>query len=81
MADAGKYGIIVIPGIPDMEPVFVLRAQDRLALALIDRYKARSVVHGVSKERILGIDAIQAKFIVWQKMNPTRIPGKDFDDE
>lgn len=39
MAVTGKYGNVSIPHIENDEPVFILRAQDRLALATIEMYK------------------------------------------
>lgn len=38
MARAGKYGNVEIPGIPDDEPVYILRAQDSCAARLIDTH-------------------------------------------
>jgi hypothetical protein len=40
MAISGKYGDINIPGIGIKEPVFVLRAQDKWAVPIIEIYKA-----------------------------------------
>jgi hypothetical protein len=39
MAIDNKYGRLDIPGIPENEPVFVLRAQDSFALPTIIYYK------------------------------------------
>lgn len=38
MAIDSKYGKISIPGIPDNEPVFVLRAKDSLAARGVEAY-------------------------------------------
>lgn len=38
MALSGKYGKIDIPNIGDDEPVFILRAQDRLAASTVELY-------------------------------------------
>lgn len=40
MAIDTKYGKVAVPGIPDNEPVFILRAQDLLALPTILHYSA-----------------------------------------
>ncbi|MGB5159415.1 hypothetical protein [Desulfobacterium sp. N47] len=40
MAISGKYGKIDIPGIGADEPVFIIRAQDRLAVPAIEMYCA-----------------------------------------
>jgi hypothetical protein len=39
MAISGKYGKLDIPKIGKDEPVFILRAQDRLAQGVVEIYK------------------------------------------
>lgn len=46
MAVSAKYGKLSIPKIGDDEPVFVLRAQDRLAESAIAMYQALATSHG-----------------------------------
>ncbi|MFZ5908010.1 MAG: hypothetical protein ACOYVJ_11515 [Nitrospirota bacterium] len=46
MALSGKYGKVNIPKIGEDEPVFILRAQDKLAEATIRMYKALAESHG-----------------------------------
>ncbi len=46
MAVSGKYGRLDIPRIGSDEPVFVLRAQDRLALPAIEMYRLLAASHG-----------------------------------
>jgi hypothetical protein len=48
MAVSGKYGKIDIPKIGEDEPVFILRAQDRLAQGMIEIYKVLAASHGSS---------------------------------
>lgn len=48
MAVSGKYGRLNIPKIGDDEPVFVLRAQDRLAVFAVEMYGVLAVSHGSS---------------------------------
>jgi len=45
MAESQKYGKIDIPKIGEEEPVFILRAQDRLAEATIEMYRALAASH------------------------------------
>ena len=40
MAYSKKYGKVNIPNIGDDEPVFILRAQDKLAAQSIENYKS-----------------------------------------
>ena len=46
MAVSGKYGKVNIPNIGDNEPVFILRAQDKLAESSIKMYQALAESHG-----------------------------------
>jgi flavorubredoxin len=46
MALSSKYGKIDIPKIGQDEPVFILRAQDKLAEATIEMYKSLAASHG-----------------------------------
>jgi hypothetical protein len=46
MAISGKYGRLNIPKIGEDEPVFVLRAQDKLAEPTIEMYRALAASHG-----------------------------------
>lgn len=46
MAVSGKYGKLDIPKIGKEEPVFILRAQDRLAQGMVEIYKVLVSSHG-----------------------------------
>jgi len=46
VAISGKYGKLNIPRIGDAEPVFILRAQDKLAEPAIEMYRLLAVSHG-----------------------------------
>lgn len=46
MAISGKYGKIEVPKIGADEPVFILRAQDRLAQGVVEIYKVLVASHG-----------------------------------
>ena len=46
MVLSGKYGKIDIPNIGEDEPVFVLRARDKLAEHAIEMYRALAASHG-----------------------------------
>ena len=47
MAVSSKYGKIKISKIGDDEPIFILRAQDKLAATAIDMYRSLVVSHGI----------------------------------
>lgn len=46
MALSGKYGKLTIPKVGVDEPVFILRAQDKLAEVAIEMYRALAASHG-----------------------------------
>lgn len=46
MALSGEYGKLNIPRIGEEEPVFILRAQDRLAQPAIQMYRLLTLSHG-----------------------------------
>ncbi len=46
MAISGKYGKLDIPKVGADEPVFILRARDRLAEGLIEIYRILVASHG-----------------------------------
>ena len=46
MALSGKYGRVNIPQIGEDEPVFILRAQDMLAISAIEIYRSLAESHG-----------------------------------
>ena len=45
MALSGKYGKVNIPRIAEDEPVFILRAQDKLAETAIEMYRLLAATH------------------------------------
>jgi hypothetical protein len=63
MAISGKYGKIEIRGVGDDEPVFVLRAQDRLAPHAIEMYGALAESHGSPAAK--GVAAEAEAFRKW----------------
>lgn len=46
MALSGKYGKLNVPRIGDEEPIFILRAQDKLAETTIEMYRLLAASHG-----------------------------------
>jgi len=46
MALSTKYGKIEISNIPEYEPVFVIRAQDKLAIQAIEKYQLLAESNG-----------------------------------
>jgi hypothetical protein len=48
MAVSAKYGKLDIPKVADEEPVFILRAQDKLAESAIAMYEVLAASHGAA---------------------------------
>lgn len=61
MALSGKYGKVNIPNVGEDEPVFILRAQDKLAESAIEMYRTLAASHGspVADELQKEIDAFR----------------------
>ena len=53
MALSGKYGRLDIPRIGAEEPVFILRAQDKLAEPAIEMYRLLAASHGCQLAKTL----------------------------
>jgi hypothetical protein len=70
MAISSKYGKIDIPKVGKSEPVFILRAQDKLAQAAIEMYKSLAASHGSPVA-----DAIQKEINRFRRWTgPKKIP-------
>ncbi len=53
MALSGKYGRLNIPRIGEEEPVFIIRAQDKLAEPTIEMYRLLAASHGCQLAEVL----------------------------
>lgn len=87
-----KYSIIVEPGlvgmsvqivnmsgdaIPESEPLFLLRARDRLAVATLEAYRVLAIRDGCTDFHLKGIDERLAEFREFAGKHPDRMkqPG------
>ncbi len=64
-----KYGPLHIKGVPQNEPVFVLRAQDAHAVYMLFEYQRLAGSH--NKEMEERLDLVIARFKAWQ---PKKLP-------
>jgi hypothetical protein len=64
MALSGKYGRLDIPRIGEDEPVFILRAQDKLAEPAIEIYRLLAASHGSKVADVLEKEI--GRFRQWQ---------------
>ena len=64
--------------IPDDEPVFILRAQDALAVPRIQEWITAADQAGVPLSKITNaIDQHRDPFLVWQAANPSKVKLPD----
>ena len=70
MAISGKYGKIHIPKIGEEEPVFILRAQDQLAMYAIEMYQLLAASHGASVSGSLSDEITSFKHWKGRKKTP-----------
>ncbi len=63
MAISAKYGKVDVPGIDPDEPIFILRAQDRLAKPALLMYEALAASHGA--DVIQGLETEIDRFRNW----------------
>ena len=70
MAKDSKYNIVDVKGIPDDEPIFVLRAQDVFAVAVLKFYQGLRDSSG-DLGGASDLDHTIAAFRFW---NPKKIP-------
>jgi hypothetical protein len=69
MAVSGKYGKLSIPKVGADEPVFILRAQDKLAGPAIEMYRALAASH----ERPLA-SSLQKEIEAFKKWPTKKMP-------
>lgn len=74
MAIDKKYGKVKIEGIPADEPVFILRAQDKLAFPIISRYANMADIAGCKPEFISAVRQVTIEFGEWAETNKTKKP-------
>jgi hypothetical protein len=77
MAQSQKYGKVTTEQgfIPPDEPVFIIRAQDRLALLLLEHYRLLCVDARSTVKHLQGIGDMLVMFREWQAKNHTQTPG------
>lgn len=77
MALDAKYGKIDIPGVPDDEPVFVIRGRDAIGPRSVESYAVRASGAGCDREFIDGVNAVAASMKKYQDDNPELVKRPD----
>ena len=75
MGHDGRYGRVTTErkGIPDDEPVFVIRAQDALACPLISAYFELCAGHGASAAHQRAVEEAYTRFADWQEAHAGQV--------
>lgn len=77
MAIDMKYGEIDITGIPDDEPVFVIRAKDQASVNSIKDYFVNAYRAGATEDFAKAGDSVVLVFEDWQESNRERVKVPD----
>lgn len=77
MAIDSKYGSIDIPGIPENEPVFILRGQDKATPTTIHDYSVNARHFGSSSEHCQHAKGAANQIASWQDANPDNVKIAD----
>lgn len=74
-----KYGRVVTErgSIPDDEPVFVLRAKDRLAIETLVAYRQAVVATQGDTAHAVVVETVIANFQEWRRANPDLVKDPD----
>ena len=77
MARDAKYGDVDIPGIPDDEPVFILRGQDKCTPQVVRQYAESAQRSGSPTEHHASARRQADAIDEWQKENPDKVKSPD----
>lgn len=77
MAQDKKYGFIDIPGIPDSEPIFIIRAKDKSAPQSVEQYANTAIINGSPAEHGAAARQVAAEMRQWQDDNPDLVKAGD----
>lgn len=67
----------MLAAIPEDEPIFVLRAQDKAASRAIRAWIDAAASLGADKDKVAGVRCTLFAFVEWQTANPTRVKVPD----
>lgn len=77
MAIDSKYGQVSIPGIPDDEPIFVLRGQDLATPQTINNYADNAIGNGSPPEHAESARRRSSEIREWQQENADQVKAAD----
>lgn len=78
MAIDTKYGKVHVPGIPDDEPIFIIRGQDKAATAAVLRYAEMAHMAGANWTHVAHAFDAAGKLNAWphKKVPDTKPPER-----
>lgn len=77
MAFDKKYGSVDIDGIPDDEPIFIIRAQDKSAPQVVTQYADTAIVNGSPSEHAAAARQVAEEMRDWQRDNESKVKAGD----
>lgn len=77
MAKDSKYGDIDVPGIPDDEPIFIIRAKDKSAPQAIMQYAETAITNGSPSSHAAECRLVAGGMREWQQRNPDLVKAGD----
>ena len=79
MATSSKYGQVTLEqgGVPDDEPVFVVRAKDATAVELLSYYWLLCQQYGASQAQLDAIRAESQRLMAWQRAHRDEVKVPD----
>lgn len=67
-----------LENIPDHEPVFLLRAQDRIASTIVRTWAAKAMIdYGCNAAKVDGAQKVALAMEQWQEKNPHMVKAPD----
>jgi hypothetical protein len=72
-----KYGPVTIPGVPDDEPIFILRAQDAASVGTLQHYAQLCSEWGSPPTHIDNAHRVTERFDEWQQAHGPQVKAPD----
>lgn len=73
MAGEKYAGRLHVEGIPEGEPLFLLRAQDKLAAGAIAQYRDLLITAGL-EDAARDVTTVITRFVEWQVLHGSKLP-------
>lgn len=64
----------VLEKVPEDEPIFIIRAQDAMALSVISTWIVGAIRQGVNLDKVLSAHHHWESIAIWQQEHPPKLP-------